>query len=235
MVLEKSKLDNLLKNCVSLGAGSQGEVFFDNNTKQVYKIFHSYFFNEESYFNEYDIMKFSHIVNDTFIFPLDVIIVNNSVVGYTLLLIKGKDLTKVDPFIVSLSNLYNLVNDVYKDIKLLTENNVILYDVPYNIMYENNKLSVIDTMSYLEGEQTFKENRYAFDIGIYEFLIDGYFNNFVNSNNLLKSMFMSKNVSVLEFIKAFKYYVSMYVGREVDYLKDAKSLIRKSVPKYIRG
>ena len=235
MVLEKSKLDNLLKNCVSLGAGSQGEVFFDNNTKQVYKIFHSYFFNEESYFNEYDIMKFSHIVNDTFIFPLDLIIVNNSVVGYTLLLIKGKDLTKVDPFIVSLSNLYNLVNDVYKDIKLLTENNVILYDVPYNIMYENNKLSVIDTMSYLEGEQTFKENRYAFDIGIYEFLIDGYFNNFVNSNNLLKSMFMSKNVSVLEFIKAFKYYVSMYVGREVDYLKDAKSLIRKSVPKYIRG
>ena len=43
MVLEKSKLDNLLKNCVSLGAGSQGEVFLDNNTKQVYKVFHSYF------------------------------------------------------------------------------------------------------------------------------------------------------------------------------------------------
>ena len=55
MVLEKSKLDNLLKNCVSLGVGSQGEVFLDNNTKQVYKVFHSYFFNEESYFNEYDI------------------------------------------------------------------------------------------------------------------------------------------------------------------------------------
>lgn len=55
MVLEKSKLDNLLKNCVSLGAGSQGEVFLDNNTKQVYKVFHSYFFNEESCFNEYDI------------------------------------------------------------------------------------------------------------------------------------------------------------------------------------
>lgn len=143
MVLEKSKLDNLLKNCVSLGAGSQGEVFLDNNTKQVYKVFHSYFFNEESCFNEYDIMKFSHIVNDTFIFPLDVIIVNNSVVGYTLPLIKGKDLTKVDLFMVSLSNLYNLVSDVYKDIKLLTENNVILYDVPYNIMYENNKLSIM--------------------------------------------------------------------------------------------
>lgn len=42
-------------------------------------------------------------------------------VGYTLPLIKGKDLTKIDPFMVSLSNLYNLVNDVYKDIKLLTE------------------------------------------------------------------------------------------------------------------
>lgn len=235
MVLEKSKLDNLLKNCVSLGAGSQGEVFLDNNTKQVYKVFHSYFFNEESCFNEYDIMKFSHIVNDTFIFPLDVIIVNNSVVGYTLPLIKGKDLTKIDPFMVSLSNLYNLVNDVYKDIKLLTENNVILYDVPYNIMYENNKLSVIDTIEYGLREVKFSENRFAFDIGIYEFLIDGYFNNFVNSNNLLKSMFMSEDVSVLEFINAFKYYVSMYVGKEVDYLKDAKSLVRKSVPKYIRG
>lgn len=26
--IRKSKLDNLLKNCVSLGAGSQGEVFW---------------------------------------------------------------------------------------------------------------------------------------------------------------------------------------------------------------
>lgn len=32
-------------------------------------------------------------------------------------------------------------------------------------------------------------------------------------------MFMSEDVSVLEFINAFKYYVSMYVGKEVDYLK----------------
>lgn len=48
-------------------------------------------------------------------------------------------------------------------------------------------------------------------------------------------MFMSEDVSVLEFINAFKYYVSMYVGKEVDYLKDVKSLVRKSVPKYIRG
>lgn len=133
------------------------------------------------------------------------------------------------------SNLYNLVNDVYKDIKLLTENNVVLYDVPYNIMYENNKLSVIDTIEYGLREVKFSENRFAFDIGIYEFLIDGYFNNFVNSNNLLKNMFMSEDVSVLEFINAFKYYVSMYVGKEVDYLKDVKSLVRKSVPKYIRG
>lgn len=110
-----------------------------------------------------------------------------------------------------------------------------LYDVPYNIMYENNKLSVIDTIEYGLREVKFSENRFAFDIGIYEFLIDGYFNNFVNSNNLLKNMFMSEDVSVLEFINAFKYYVSMYVGKEVDYLKDVKSLVRKSVPKYIRG
>lgn len=53
-------------------------------------------------------------------------------------------------------------------------------------MYENNKLSVIDTIEYGLREVKFSENRFAFDIGIYEFLIDGYFNNFVNSNNLLK-------------------------------------------------
>lgn len=36
-----------------------------------------------------------------------------------------------------------------------------LYDVPYNIMYENNKLSVIDTIEYGLREVKFSENRFA--------------------------------------------------------------------------
>ena len=222
MQISRRQLDKLLYKLSYLGAGSQGSCYVDMGNDLVYKVFHTYTEKENSMYTMGDILKFSDVVNDTYKFPKDVIMVDGIVEGYTLEYFKGHDLCQMNPFRIDLDNFENLISKVYKDIKIISDKGVCTYDVLYNIMYSKNSDVYVD-------------NRYNFDIGINSFLVDSFFNHFVLNDTMLKEMYISKDVSSLEFLKMFRTKISEYLGHEITYLEEAKCLVRRTYPDYISG
>lgn len=220
------EFDEYINKLFYLGEGSQGKCYLDKENNLVYKVFHDYYDYEDSGYREDDIIKFSDVINSTVIWPRDVIYVNGFVVGYVMFYCNADNLYKIDPLGINLDNLESSINKAYKDIDILTNNNISLYDVRYNILY-NNKFYIIDTLEYGNRFVNVSENREGFDKEIMLFLVDNYFNDFVSSNKLLNEMYMEYDVSSLSFLKEFRSSLSEYLDMDIVYLRDAKKLIKR--------
>lgn len=232
----KNNFDLYLKRLFFLGMGSQGICYLDKKNKIVYKIFHGYFDDEDEGYTADDILKFSGIRNDTFIWPSDVVYANGRIIGYTMPYVSSVNLCNTDLLSTNLNLLEKAIDKSYCDIEILTKNNVCLYDVMYNILYSNGKINVIDSMEYNFGNASLKENMAAFDAEIRYFLVDNYFDEFVNNDILLREMYHDKkNVTSLEFLRMFRNKLSEYIGTDIDKLEKAKKLVMKlDDPYYIR-
>lgn len=232
----KNNFDLYLKRLFFLGMGSQGMCYLDKKNKIVYKIFHGYFDDEDEGYTADDILKFSGIRNNTFIWPNDVVYANGRIIGYTMPYVSSVNLCNTDLLSTNLNLLEKAIDKSYCDIEILTKNNVCLYDVMYNILYSNGKINVIDSMEYNFGNASLKENMAAFDAEIRYFLVDNYFDEFVNNDILLREMYHDKkNVTSLEFLRMFRNKLSEYIGTDIDKLEKAKKLVMKlDDPYYIR-
>ncbi|MDY4859208.1 MAG: hypothetical protein SO167_05915 [Bacilli bacterium] len=232
----KNNFDLYLKRLFFLGMGSQGICYLDKKNKIVYKIFHGYFDDEDEGYTADDILKFSGIRNNTFIWPNDVVYANGRIIGYTMPYVSSVNLCNTDLLSTNLNLLEKAIDKSYCDIEILTKNNVCLYDVMYNILYSNGKINVIDSMEYNFGNASLKENMAAFDAEIRYFLVDNYFDEFVNNDILLREMYHDKkNVTSLEFLRMFRNKLSEYIGTDIDKLEKAKKLVMKlDDPYYIR-
>ena len=232
----KNNFDLYLKRLFFLGMGSQGICYLDKKNKIVYKIFHGYFDDEDEGYTADDILKFSGIRNNTFIWPSDVVYANGRIIGYTMPYVSSVNLCNTDLLSTNLNLLEKAIDKSYCDIEILTKNNVCLYDVMYNILYSNGKINVIDSMEYNFGNASLKENMAAFDAEIRYFLVDNYFDEFVNKDILLREMYHDKkNVTSLEFLRIFRNKLSEYIGTDIDKLEKAKKLVMKlDDPYYIR-
>jgi len=232
----KNNFDLYLKRLFFLGMGSQGICYLDKKNKVVYKIFHGYFDDEDEGYTADDILKFSGIRNNTFIWPSDVVYANGRIIGYTMPYVSSVNLCDTDLLSTNLNLLEKAIDKSYCDIEILTKNNVCLYDVMYNILYSNGKINVIDSMEYNFGNASLKENMAAFDAEIRYFLVDNYFDEFVNNDILLREMYYDKkNVTSLEFLRMFRNKLSEYIGTDIDKLEKAKKLVMKlDDPYYIR-
>lgn len=232
----KNNFDLYLKRLFFLGMGSQGMCYLDKKNKIVYKIFHGYFDDEDEGYTADDILKFSGIKNNTFIWPSDVVYANGRIIGYTMPYVSSVNLCNTDLLSTNLNLLEKAIDKSYCDIEILTKNNVCLYDVMYNILYSNGKINVIDSMEYNFGNASLKENMAAFDAEIRYFLVDNYFDEFVNNDILLREMYHDKkNVTSLEFLRMFRNKLSEYIGTDIDKLEKAKKLVMKlDDPYYIR-
>lgn len=232
----KNNFDLYLKRLFFLGMGSQGICYLDKKNKIVYKIFHGYFDDEDEGYTADDILKFSGIRNNTFIWPSDVVYANGRIIGYTMPYVSSVNLCNTDLLSTNLNLLEKAIDKSYCDIEMLTKNNVCLYDVMYNILYSNGKINVIDSMEYNFGNASLKENMAAFDAEIRYFLVDNYFDEFVNNDILLREMYHDKkNVTSLEFLRMFRNKLSEYIGTDIDKLEKAKKLVMKlDDPYYIR-
>lgn len=232
----KNNFDLYLKRLFFLGMGSQGICYLDKKNKIVYKIFHGYFDDEDEGYTADDILKFSGIRNNTFIWPNDVVYANGRIIGYTMPYVSSVNLCNTDLLSTNLNLLEKAIDKSYCDIEILTKNNVCLYDVMYNILYSNGKINVIDSMEYNFGNASLKENMAAFDAEIRYFLVDNYFDEFVNNDILLREMYHDKkNVTSLEFLRMFRNKLSEYISTDIDKLEKAKKLVMKlDDPYYIR-
>ena len=143
--------------------------------------------------------------------------------------VSSVNLCNTDLLSTNLNLLEKAIDKSYCDIEILTKNNVCLYDVMYNILYSNGKINVIDSMEYNFGNASLKEN-------MADFLVDNYFDEFVNNDILLREMYHDKkNVTSLEFLRMFRNKLSEYIGTDIDKLEKAKKLVMKlDDPYYIR-
>lgn len=237
----KSELISKLNSLKILLSGSQGECYLDKNNKLVYKIYHQFLDNyDDIKYNYNEVMRFSNVSNNTYIFPKDIIDVNDEIVGYTMDYVSAKDLSSINPLLVKLDRLITNINNVSIDIEHISDNGILSYDVMYNILYKT-KFNVIDTDEYMykdiDPNILFEMNKQRFDYALYNFLVDGYFNEFVNSYRKLKNMYKDKSVDVVIFIELLRKYLSEYIGDEVSKLNDAKECMNKRKvlePFYIR-
>lgn len=226
---------NYLSSLRFLGVGSQGACYYDSKTNQVLKVFHIFFDNDYDYGIFEDLTQFSNITNSTFIWPIETIEYKSFVIGYTMKFVKSKSLYEINPLYVNLNSFANAINKSYKDIELLTNNDIKIYDIMYNILYSKGKINVIDTMEYSKRNVTLKENSEGFNLELKYFLVDNLFNNFVNSNSFLRDLYDSKDANALELLNELKRKLSEYVGFEITMLNEVRMITSKiDRPKYIR-
>lgn len=146
--VSREHFDTYLRGLKYLGQGSQGACYLNTKNNAVYKVFNDYFDEEEAGYTEDFLLRFSNIKNSTFIWPNNVIKVAGTIVGYTMPYKRAKNLCNINPLLVNLDKLEEATIKAEKDVKTLTDNEVRLYDVRYNILYNNGKMYVIDTLEY---------------------------------------------------------------------------------------
>ena len=163
-ITNKDRFLHYLSSLKFLGVGSQGACYYDPKTNQVLKVFHIFFDDDYDDIISEDLTQFSNITNSTFIWPIETIEYNNFVIGYTMKFVKSKSLYETNPLYVNLNSLAKSINKSYKDIELLTNNDIMIYDIMYNILYSKGKINVIDTMEYSKRNVTLKENSEGFNL-----------------------------------------------------------------------
>lgn len=224
------ELQDIIIKMRYIGMGSQATCYLDVKNQIVYKIFHSYL--EDVFPNQYsiyDIMRFSDIKNKTFIWPTDVILVDKKIEGYILPYKKANNLCFTDPLAIDLNQFEIGIYKALKDIKLLTENNVAIDDIMYNILYSNSNFYVIDTIGYSKEKVSYKNNVKGFDYELKHFLTDGFFDDFIKVNRLLLEQYKDNEASALMFLKTLKEQLSQYLDKKIITLGDAKKLVKKNI------
>lgn len=216
-----------------IDGGAEGECFLDTYSNTVYKIFHSYFYDEKCFINEDRILKYSNIINNTFIWPNDVILCEGKVIGYTSIYKKAYNLHKINPLMVNLDKYSDAISLVYSDVYKVSSNNILLNDIRYNILYYNSNIYIIDTLDYINVleeysfpfKNLYRENCMMIDRSLILFLVDGFFDDFVKQDSNLMSLYSDRYSDAISFISLFRKRVSEYVGHDVKYLKEASSLV----------
>lgn len=230
----KEHLELYLKGLKELGFGSQGVVYKDKKNNKAIKIYDLFLDNdeEEYIYSKDEILKFNSIVNNTYVFPEDIVSISNQTVGYISKYVPGKSLYKINPLLVKLDDFAGAINQVKKDTNKLTEDSIATYDVMYNIMYGNKKFYIIDTDEYSytfkDLKQLSKDNNSNFDTSIKYFLVDCLFDEFVESYKLLYKMYKDNYCDSITFLKEFKKLLSEYNGEEINKLNEAKKCTNKT-------
>lgn len=231
----RKELDIYIRRyCTMLGFGSAGSAYYDKKTRSVIKIF-DYALDDDYadafIFKDVDFLRFADIKNGTYVFPYENIIMDDRVVGYMTEVAHGKNISMIDPLTVKLDSIEKSFVKTFDDVRTISESGVLSEDVPYNVLFseDEEKTYIIDSDYYTKDEY---EPDYLYDRNLSKitysyklFLVDGYFNNFINKSKKLKSSYEDRDCELLEFLKEFRKELSESVGYGVETLEDVKELV----------
>lgn len=217
-----------------LDYGTQGLCYHDRSNNKVYKIFKGFFDVEDKVdYNSEDILKFSKVLNSTYIWASDVITVNSEVVGYVTPYIKGVNLSRINPLNIGMVKLIHDLENVYRDNITISQNGIVAYDVMYNILYGKKGINIIDTDEYnfncfgRSYEEILKINNRNINYAFKVFLVDNYFDEFINQFNELREMYNDLDLESTIFILELQRKLSEYLDSEIVCLRDALQLKNK--------
>lgn len=223
----RREIDKFIRSLIYLGQGSQGVCYRDS--KNVYKFYHSYFDDDyEGNYKKEEILQFKNVKSSTFIFPKDIIMLNDQVIGDITVYRNARNLYQINPLNVNLDKFLRLVFLALKDLEELSKKGILCYDVMYNILM-GYRIYIIDTLEYCFSDIAYQEilrnNLRGFYLEIMYFLVDGLFLDVVKSCPRLNDMYESKNsVSIIDFIAEFRNYLKEILGKEIIYLREAKEI-----------
>lgn len=223
----RREIDKFIRSLIYLGQGSQGVCYRDS--KNVYKFYHSYFDDDyEGNYKKEEILQFKNVKSSTFIFPKEIIMLNDQVIGDITVYRNARNLYQINPLNVNLDKFLRLVFLALKDLEELSKKGILCYDVMYNILM-GYRIYIIDTLEYCFSDIAYQEilrnNLRGFYLEIMYFLVDGLFLDVVKSCPRLNDMYESKNsVSIIDFIAEFRNYLKEILGKEIIYLREAKEI-----------
>ncbi len=150
-------------NPMKIGEGSEGQAFLFSGDK-VIKIF-----NGPSKPNVADEEKETIIMAQdysvqTFLLPIQLHIYDNKVVGYVSNFFPNNILGFKAPyngniFQINFSNLLKAREKMIRDTILLSDNNIAICDLDFNLLFDNRKLVAIDTFDYsIDSNVTLEDN-----------------------------------------------------------------------------
>lgn len=224
----------LKNNCTYIDGGSQGECYVDRERKLVYKLYFSFLdpIEGDSFLDKSEVLAFSDIESDLCIFPKDVITLKKVVIGDITDYVNAKNLYKINPLLININRLIKLCELALKEVELLARKNIKMFDVLYNIML-GDKLYIVDTLEYSRSQREYPNvlsfNLAQFNLSIMYFLISGIFEEVIKYNYILQGMYKSlgHDISIIDFIKELKRYLSELVGREITILGEASEFKNK--------
>ena len=238
----KIELLTFLNTILYLDSGSQGVCYYNFQDNKVYKIFSEYFEDNISSFDVDFYLDFNKAKNETFIWMKEPIFVDNLCVGYTTEYVNGVMLNSVNPLVINLDVFVNMLRKVKRDIEVISKQGIAIEDLMYNIMYSIDGINIIDFLNYYFSNYTYEKlvmnNTKKFNMVIYYFLIDTYFEEFVNSDKVLLEMYKEKDVNLEKFITLLKTKLSEFMGYKINVLGQAYPYLNKCrtfSSKYIRN
>ena len=233
----REEVMNFICTLIHLGDGSQGVCYVDKNFRKVYKFYRSYLEFDDILYTKEEILQFKDIKSSTFLFPEEVILLNDEVIGDVTPYRNAKNLCSLNPLNIRLDRLIKLLVIALKEIEYISRSGVNSFDVMYNILL-GNKFYFVDTLDYSINDRDYKailsDNMKYFNLGIMYFLVDGLFDGIVSQNAKLKEMYdlKGRDISILEFTVELKKYLSEILGHEITYLREARDLRDQDVVEY---
>lgn len=195
-------LENRIKK---IGCGVQGETYLAKDNT-VLKEMHA------GFVVPYDdtIIISDKFKLDSFIFPDELYIANDLVYGYKAKFFKNDvfcDMYRTEDKEIDLEKLLKARLKVIEDIKVLTEYRYGLDDTIGNVLFDGEKLALIDTLGYVKDDTNLDDNLrkldLALDIALYKINpLTGEWNMpFINKVKLLERINRSNKVMVKPMIK----------------------------------
>lgn len=229
--LSREEVDHFIQTLLLVGQGSQGVSYKDKTSKKVYKFYHDYLEDDEFDFvhDREEILQFKDIPSSTFLFPKDVILLNDRVIGDITSYRNARNLYQLNPLTVNLDRLLKLALIALKGICDVSKRSVNCFDMMYNILL-GRQFYIIDTLEYTLRDRDYQEilrdNVQCFNLEILYFLVDGLFYDVIKSDSKLYDLYESKgrDMSIVYFIIEFRKRLSELLGHEIVYLADALSL-----------
>ena len=207
-----------------LGIGREGRCVLLDNNRVIKYLYDDY--------NPDFILQFKDIDSSSFVFAKEGIYVNEYIAAIYMEYIQGKTLEDSKPSNQDLKVLSSNLRTLSKDIVSISESGVLVKDFHCgNIIYDNNRFKVIDTLPYLylpKGKYKIENLREIMN-RIYAYLLD----NILNYQIVREKYSYLGKLDYLEYpdyyFMELKLFLESILGEEIHSLSDAEKSLKKTL------